>query len=793
METAPNVDGSTGEKFKLVPVTLNNIKHHLTQSALSQLSIVADINISDAIRKVQVRSKELGSAGAVEIVGGNANTAEFPIVGEAQLATGPESGDTLLQVRTSAFPTTLTAGDYVRVYNTASAKRASRLTATDKIDVVAVSTTDFEYRWSAKDTGFTSGVNFTITDVSTIYGRAAGTVWRWTHDGGVTLLDDVAPGDLLHSSSLPAGWSSANTASVAGDNRQSGFPVIAVDTVGQYVDIHNPDGVAMASTALGTGSVTIHPSPFDEWKLSHHAKVSVAQVVVSSGTATVTTNGDHRLTSGLVFDLEDNGAAESATVATVTDSQNFTYTSTAADGTYLGGFVSDVSKTVTKYKIESLNFGGLYRLSYLSGEAPRFIDNGVAVDDVMIISGSTFAGVNTGSFRVLAVDDVSVLFESTSAIEELDTVTGLNNLDTAVTWISNLNEVTGVAGAFKNVNIGDWVKKNADSNDKYAQVISLLDGSNAPTTADLAVKIILGQVYGGTTGTSTGVRLDQTNGIGAGLNLDAATDIRFFEGDSVRTADSLFVDNIANTSWFSSSNSGNFEINQFGTASTGAPFVRVTNANGVSETNRELSISTQGFFIIEGVNNKYESIRVVEHSVIDTIDNNRRNLYLSPSTKSDKVSQSNGTTVAALGKMQFPTGITTGIDGYTYYTGLLRTAQRILDGYEPEASTYPGIRAVGAGIEILPPLINRVSLSLDVTTNDGVNINEISNDVKSVVIDYIDGLGVGEDVILSEVTVSVMQITGVLAVRITSPANIDRIAIADNEKSFIESSDISVF
>jgi hypothetical protein len=32
------------------------------------------------------------------------------------------------------------------------------------------------------------------------------------------------------------------------------------------------------------------------------------------------------------------------------------------------------------------------------------------------------------------------------------------------------------------------------------------------------------------------------------------------------------------------------------------------------------------------------------------------------------------------------TDVTTGIDGYLYYTGLLRRVQRIVDGYEPEVN-----------------------------------------------------------------------------------------------------------
>jgi uncharacterized phage protein gp47/JayE len=72
-------------------------------------------------------------------------------------------------------------------------------------------------------------------------------------------------------------------------------------------------------------------------------------------------------------------------------------------------------------------------------------------------------------------------------------------------------------------------------------------------------------------------------------------------------------------------------------------------------------------------------------------------------------------------------------------------------------------------------------------------LNEISNDIKTAIIDYIDGLGVGGDVILSEMTVAVMAITGVEAVTFNDPVpTTERISIADNEKAFIVPDDISV-
>jgi uncharacterized phage protein gp47/JayE len=123
----------------------------------------------------------------------------------------------------------------------------------------------------------------------------------------------------------------------------------------------------------------------------------------------------------------------------------------------------------------------------------------------------------------------------------------------------------------------------------------------------------------------------------------------------------------------------------------------------------------------------------------------------------------------------------------------LRTVQRIVDGYEPDPVAYPGRRAIGGIVETLPPLINSIALSIDITTNEGINLNEISATIKSAIIDYVNNLGVGEDVILAHIIVKCMGITGVEAatMNIPAPSN-ERIAISDNEKAYVEPSNISI-
>jgi hypothetical protein len=225
----------------------------------------------------------------------------------------------------------------------------------------------------------------------------------------------------------------------------------------------------------------------------------------------------------------------------------------------------------------------------------------------------------------------------------------------------------------------------------------------------------------------------------------------------------------------------------------GKIFLRVTNLAGVAETSALQNIVNTKFSITEAFENRFSTIKQIHHIAIDEFNPNRRIVYLSPGNRAYKWGQSNVSSISALGKMNYNNDIVTGVDGYLYYTGLLRKVQRIIDGFEPDAINFPGRKAVGSLIEVLPPLPRRVTIAIDVTTQDGVNLSEISNEITSAVINYVSGLGVGEDVILSDITVRVKNIDGVAAVTFITPEPTnERIAISSDEKAFIENSDISI-
>ena len=90
-----------------------------------------------------------------------------------------------------------------------------------------------------------------------------------------------------------------------------------------------------------------------------------------------------------------------------------------------------------------------------------------------------------------------------------------------------------------------------------------------------------------------------------------------------------------------------------------------------------------------------------------------------------------------------------GKDGYQFYTGLLRKVQRVIDGLDSNPTEFQGVRAGGIQVQVAAPTVRNVSLALDVTLS-GVTIGVVANNIKAKVSSYINGLDIGEDIILSK-------------------------------------------
>ena len=798
MDTALNEDATVGEYFKLVPRTVKNIQHHFTQKALSQLPIVADVAVANSGKRVQIVSKQLGGSGAIEILGGQVNSAQTGVIGQSIVAA--DSTGSYLRTTINAFPNTYSIGDTVKISNLHGVARQTRFANTSSVSVTALTSNRAEYYWNPLTTNFQSTTTFAISDVSSSYldydgnPMAAGIIWRYTHSiANAETLALVKPGHQLIAFNC-TGWDSTNQSKLPQDGSTAGLPIIAVNDAAHTFDIVNPFGVAMTTTAVGSGTINIVPTPRIKWNLAHSAPTAINAISRASATITVQTALSHNLNTGASVII--NGSLSAITDGTygpitVTGPQTFTFTNGGPDINELivGATCISTTATRTKYRLLNLGVNNLIRIEAISGNSPRFADCGVAIDDYLVIQGTTFNSSNNGTHRVIAVDNTSVIVEHEGAIDDRNTTLPFNINNLSVTWTANSNTIEGSAGSFRLVTTGTWVKKVEDNDSLYVQVT----GSDTGTYAT-ATKIFLGRPYTGVTGAALGISYNMTTAFDAGVNLQGIDDLVFYEGDSAFKTDQLFVQTVANSNWFNFGNSGSFEIIEIGNnPSDSRPFVRVVNAAAITETNRSLNVAPEGFYIVENDLYKYSTYRTISNSTISDTNNLERNLYLLPDARAYKISASKNSIMSHAGKLNYDLITSVGTDGYLFYTGLLRRAQRTIDGYAPDPMTFVERRAVGSRIEILPPLIKNISIILTITTKEGSTVQDISNNIKSVIIDYVNSLGVGDDVILSAIIAAVMKVKGVAAVTFNSPAATEeRISISANEKALIFASAIGI-
>jgi hypothetical protein len=791
--TAPNPDGSTGEIFRLIPSTIPNVYHHLTQRALSQLPLVANINIADRFRNIEITSKLGGSSGAVQISGGFANRAVQPLFGSAG-TTLSEAGITYMTLKIPAFPDTYGANAYVSLSNPKGVPRKFLFAPSDTMSVVSISGSSARYYYSPKVTGITGTTTVTIKDVSNIYGSVAGTVWRWTFGGSVT-LNAVQRGDVMTvvNTVLDIG---NNSLGPVGSEKWPGFPIVAVDAVQQFVDVINIHGKRQLTPIAHGGTIKISACPTIQWKLLHQARKQVISTTINANVVTMVTNVPHNLRVGDKVDVKGSLIVANGvyTVASTSWSEpyQFTFNYTAPNNleTNVGCTVIRSGLTETKYQVVPLGIGGLVSLKAVSGASPKFVSCGVSQDDMIVISGNTFPASTAGTYRVVAVSEDELVFTNPRATETLSDIRNFNNIQQKANWTSNSVIVSGPQTTFSQVKVGDWVKKVSDPDTFYRQVISVTGGPFPQNFTQLT----LGAAYPGLSEAAEGVAVDQLNGYLAGVALKNEQDIKIYSGDSAFTGDTLFIQKLSDSGWFTANNTGSFVISQLGVDPTSyEPYVQVPNTFVTPQSGVTVGAVTNGFIINESDARPFTSIRQLSYTEIDAIGGNSRVAYVWPSAYNYKFSASFGSTIKSLGKLNYPSEIDVGVDGYSYYSNLLQKVQWTVDGLETDPGEYSGHAAAGTSIEVLPPVKSYIQMILNVLTDEGVTLNQVTDPIKSVVIKYVNNLGVGEPVVLSEIISLVMGVRGVRSVVFINPDPEQQFITVDrNQKAILLPNNINL-
>ena len=276
--------------------------------------------------------------------------------------------------------------------------------------------------------------------------------------------------------------------------------------------------------------------------------------------------------------------------------------------------------------------------------------------------------------------------------------------------------------------------------------------------------------------------------------------IRVLDSECVQVGDKLRISHATTSSqWFPDSMIGSFAITNMGFIGASdaeiSPYIDIEIPDAPASILDGNSLPVSDFLL--GANNTsigfveqtpFYGFRLVGGHCVNIENSEDADIFLLPKIAPNKMAESFGTRLTCLYRAGFLETAVRGIDGYKVYSGLVREAHRIIDGSPDNTIVYPGVRAAGTVTEVLPPLIRAVQVSLVIHPKDGVSLNSISEVVKSTVAQYINGLGIGQAVILSEIISIVQNLPGVLSVTIASTlpsVKDDRIDVSDFEKAFV--------
>ncbi len=134
-----------------------------------------------------------------------------------------------------------------------------------------------------------------------------------------------------------------------------------------------------------------------------------------------------------------------------------------------------------------------------------------------------------------------------------------------------------------------------------------------------------------------------------------------------------------------------------------------------------------------------------------------------------QISVEAATLIQPLDKLAFPTDLFLGVDGYRYSTGLIQEVNKVAYGDPSDPSTYPGIIAAGARVNIQSALVKRITCALALRLKSGVSEVDIKNRVRSAVASVINKTGVGQAISISSLITAAGSVNGVVAVTWLAP------------------------
>ena len=129
-----------------------------------------------------------------------------------------------------------------------------------------------------------------------------------------------------------------------------------------------------------------------------------------------------------------------------------------------------------------------------------------------------------------------------------------------------------------------------------------------------------------------------------------------------------------------------------------------------------------------------------------------------------------------LGYVEFPgvggaisPGSTWEIKDYQVYSGFLAELQKAVNGDVSDPVNFPGWKAEGVRVRVLPPTVEYVSLQVHVVPTQYTDLAALQAQVTNVIVTYCSNLGPGEPLYMSGLNAAVRELPDVLNVQFFNP------------------------
>lgn len=147
----------------------------------------------------------------------------------------------------------------------------------------------------------------------------------------------------------------------------------------------------------------------------------------------------------------------------------------------------------------------------------------------------------------------------------------------------------------------------------------------------------------------------------------------------------------------------------------------------------------------------------------------------------------------SFGKIELTAGLSAGerlTASYTYYTGLVALAQKVVEGDPSDPANFPGYKALGIVVNVRTPQAITTNITAVLTISSGYDPTSVETDVTTAFTGYVNALGIGGDILRASLIQAAMNVEGVTNVTLTSPST--DIAVLDDQIARVSASNVTV-